>query len=118
MKTFNRRTLDFFNARAYFYLSLAYERCGRPAPKGAEGRHERRGSATPCLFFLGIWMFNLQLFGKRVYVFDTTKKLLDFGQGAATLHYMCLTGQLEPEVEHPTVQNLGWRANPSPANGP
>mmetsp|Transcript_6087 Transcript_6087/g.15602 ORF Transcript_6087/g.15602 Transcript_6087/m.15602 type:complete len:503 (-) Transcript_6087:118-1626(-) len=29
LKSFNRRTLDFFTARAYFYLSLAYERVGR-----------------------------------------------------------------------------------------
>jgi 26S proteasome regulatory subunit N3 len=28
LKTFNRRTLDFFITRAYFYMSLAYERSG------------------------------------------------------------------------------------------
>jgi 26S proteasome regulatory subunit N3 len=28
LKTFNRRTLDFFITRAYFYMSLAYERAG------------------------------------------------------------------------------------------
>merc|ERR1712066_844814 len=31
LKTFNRRTLDIFSARAYFYLSLLYEREGRLA---------------------------------------------------------------------------------------
>lgn len=31
LKTFNRRTLDIFSARAFFYLSLAYEREGRLA---------------------------------------------------------------------------------------
>merc|ERR1719476_1251675 len=29
LKSFNRRTLDIFTAKAYFYLSLAYERAGR-----------------------------------------------------------------------------------------
>mmetsp|Transcript_96290 Transcript_96290/g.281262 ORF Transcript_96290/g.281262 Transcript_96290/m.281262 type:complete len:512 (-) Transcript_96290:292-1827(-) len=31
LKSFNRRTLDIFSARAFFYLSLAYEREGRLA---------------------------------------------------------------------------------------
>eukprot|EP00435_Cladocopium_sp_Y103_P010979 s4390_g2.t2 len=55
LKTLNRRTLDFFNARAYFYLSLAYERCGRlseirpellAAYRSACLRHDQMGQAT------------------------------------------------------------------------
>merc|ERR1719476_330934 len=36
LKSFNRRTLDFFLARAYFHLSLAYDREGRLAEIRAE----------------------------------------------------------------------------------
>ena len=55
LKTQNRRTMDFFNARAYFYLSLAYERCGRlseirpellAAYRSACLRHDQMGQAT------------------------------------------------------------------------
>lgn len=55
LKTLNRRTLDLFNARAYFYLSLAYERCGRlseirpellAAYRSACLRHDQMGQAT------------------------------------------------------------------------
>jgi len=55
LKTFNRRTCDVFNARAYFYLSLAYERGGRlselrsellAAYRTACLRHEPMGQAT------------------------------------------------------------------------
>lgn len=55
LKTHNRRTMDFFSARAYFYLSLAYERNGtlsdlRPellaAYRTACLRHEAMGQAT------------------------------------------------------------------------
>eukprot|EP00929_Paragymnodinium_shiwhaense_P101203 TRINITY_DN640_c0_g1_i2.p1 TRINITY_DN640_c0_g1~~TRINITY_DN640_c0_g1_i2.p1 ORF type:complete len:512 (-),score=176.50 TRINITY_DN640_c0_g1_i2:250-1785(-) len=55
LKTFNRRTLDIFNARAYFYLSLAYERVGRMNELRSELlaayrttclRHEPMGQAT------------------------------------------------------------------------
>eukprot|EP00930_Biecheleria_cincta_P103510 TRINITY_DN954_c1_g1_i1.p1 TRINITY_DN954_c1_g1~~TRINITY_DN954_c1_g1_i1.p1 ORF type:complete len:513 (+),score=132.78 TRINITY_DN954_c1_g1_i1:197-1735(+) len=55
LKTFNRRTIDIFSARAYFYLSLAYERCGRlseirpellAAYRTACLRHDQMGQAT------------------------------------------------------------------------
>lgn len=55
LKTFNRRTLDVFTARAYFYLSLAYERCKRldeirpellAAYRTACLRHDNIGQAT------------------------------------------------------------------------
>jgi len=55
LKTLNRRTLDMFSARAYFYLSLAYERCGRlseirpellAAYRTACLRHDQMGQAT------------------------------------------------------------------------
>merc|ERR1719277_975766 len=55
LKTFNRRTLDVFSAKAYFYLSLAYERAGRlselrpellAAYRTACLRHDAMGQAT------------------------------------------------------------------------
>jgi len=55
LKSFNRRTLDIFSARAYFYLSLTYERKGqlselRPellaAYRTACLRHDAMGQAT------------------------------------------------------------------------
>lgn len=55
LKSFNRRTLDMFTARAYFYLSLAFERCGRlgeirtellAAYRTACLRHDAMGQAT------------------------------------------------------------------------
>jgi len=55
LKTFNRRTLDIFASRAYFYLSLTYERKGqlsdlRPellaAYRTACLRHDAMGQAT------------------------------------------------------------------------
>eukprot|EP00933_Yihiella_yeosuensis_P007578 TRINITY_DN112677_c0_g1_i1.p1 TRINITY_DN112677_c0_g1~~TRINITY_DN112677_c0_g1_i1.p1 ORF type:complete len:511 (-),score=134.27 TRINITY_DN112677_c0_g1_i1:68-1600(-) len=55
LKTHNRRTLDIFSARAYFYLSLAYERCNRLAEirpellaayRTACLRHDQMGQAT------------------------------------------------------------------------
>jgi 26S proteasome regulatory subunit N3 len=55
LKPFNRRTLDIFNARAYFYLSLTYERAGKlselrwellAAYRTACLRHEPMGQAT------------------------------------------------------------------------
>jgi len=55
LKTFNRRTLDIFNARAYFYLSLIYEKNGRlseirsellAAYRSACLRHDNMGQAT------------------------------------------------------------------------
>eukprot|EP00442_Polarella_glacialis_P009184 CAMPEP_0115092356 /NCGR_PEP_ID=MMETSP0227-20121206/26713_1 /TAXON_ID=89957 /ORGANISM="Polarella glacialis, Strain CCMP 1383" /LENGTH=509 /DNA_ID=CAMNT_0002484151 /DNA_START=33 /DNA_END=1562 /DNA_ORIENTATION=- len=55
LKTFNRLTLNIFTARAYFYLSLAYERCGRLAEirpellsayRTACLRHDTMGQAT------------------------------------------------------------------------
>lgn len=55
LKSFNRRTLDVFSARAYFYLSLAYERVGRiselrpellAAYRTACLRHDSMGQAT------------------------------------------------------------------------
>lgn len=55
LKSFNRRTLDVFLARAYFYISLAYERLGRLAELRPELlsayrtaclRHDAMGQAT------------------------------------------------------------------------
>jgi len=55
VKTFNRRVFDVFNARAYFYLSLAYERVGRLSELRSELlmayrtsclRHEQMSQAT------------------------------------------------------------------------
>mmetsp|Transcript_11376 Transcript_11376/g.25078 ORF Transcript_11376/g.25078 Transcript_11376/m.25078 type:complete len:500 (+) Transcript_11376:116-1615(+) len=55
LKGFNRRTLDMFSARAYFYLSLAYERNNRlselrpellAAYRTACLRHDAMGQAT------------------------------------------------------------------------
>jgi len=55
LKALNRRTLDVFASRAYFYLSLAYERCGRlseirpellAAYRTACLRHDQMGQAT------------------------------------------------------------------------
>lgn len=55
LKTFNRRTLDVFSSRAYFYLSLAYERSGKLADLRPELlaayrtaclRHDAMGQAT------------------------------------------------------------------------
>jgi len=55
LKTFNRRTLDFFNTRAYFYMSMAYERSGEleqiraellAAYRTACLRHDVMGQAT------------------------------------------------------------------------
>jgi 26S proteasome regulatory subunit N3 len=55
LQPFNRRTMDIFNAKAYFYLSLAYERSGqlsevRPelmdAYRTACLRHEQMSQAT------------------------------------------------------------------------
>jgi 26S proteasome regulatory subunit N3 len=55
LKTFNRRTLDFFSNRAYFYMSLAYERSGEleqiraellSAYRTACLRHDMMGQAT------------------------------------------------------------------------
>lgn len=55
LKTFNRRTLDFFTNRAYFYMSMAYERSGEleqiraellAAYRTACLRHDVMGQAT------------------------------------------------------------------------
>lgn len=55
LKTFNKRTLDFFATRAYFYMSIAYERCGESDQIRAELiaayrtaclRHDVMGQAT------------------------------------------------------------------------
>lgn len=55
LKTFNRRTLDFFTTRAYFYMSMAYERFGElediraellAAYRTASLRHDVMGQAT------------------------------------------------------------------------
>jgi 26S proteasome regulatory subunit N3 len=55
LKTFNRRTLDFFTTRAYFYMSMAYERAGEleqiraeliAAYRTACLRHDVMGQAT------------------------------------------------------------------------
>jgi 26S proteasome regulatory subunit N3 len=55
LKTFNRRTLDFFTTRAYFYMSMAYERSGELEQLRAELlaayrtaclRHDVMGQAT------------------------------------------------------------------------
>lgn len=55
LKTFNRRTLDFFTNRAYFYMSMAYERSGEleqiraellAAYRTACLRHDAMGQAT------------------------------------------------------------------------
>lgn len=55
LKTFNRRTLDTFNARAYFYLALVYERQGKLTELRSEFlagyrtaclRHESMSQAT------------------------------------------------------------------------
>lgn len=55
LKTFNRRTIDFFTTRAYFYLSMAYERSGELEQIRAELiqayrttclRHDVMGQAT------------------------------------------------------------------------
>jgi len=55
LKTFNRRTLDFFSTRAYFYMSMAYERSGEleqiraellAAYRTACLRHDVMGQAT------------------------------------------------------------------------
>jgi len=55
LKTFNRRTIDFFATRAYFYMSMAYERCGEldqiraeliAAYRTACLRHDVVGQAT------------------------------------------------------------------------
>jgi len=77
LKTFNRRTLDFFNARAYFYLSLAYERCGRlselrpellAAYRSSCLRHDQIGQAT---------LLNLLLRNYLAYnLFDQALKLV------------------------------------------
>jgi len=55
LKSFNRRTLDFFTNRAYFYMSMAYERSGElehirsellGAYRTACLRHDMMGQAT------------------------------------------------------------------------
>jgi 26S proteasome regulatory subunit N3 len=55
LQSFNRRTMDIFNARAYFYLSLAYEHSGKlseirselmDAYRNACLRHEQMSQAT------------------------------------------------------------------------
>merc|ERR1719498_2199088 len=55
LKSFNRRTLDFFTNRAYFYMSMAYERSGEleqiraellAAYRTACLRHDAMGQAT------------------------------------------------------------------------
>jgi len=55
LKSFNRRTLDFFTTRAYFYMSMAYERSGELEQIRAELigayrtaclRHDVMGQAT------------------------------------------------------------------------
>eukprot|EP00927_Polykrikos_kofoidii_P039752 TRINITY_DN34071_c0_g1_i1.p1 TRINITY_DN34071_c0_g1~~TRINITY_DN34071_c0_g1_i1.p1 ORF type:complete len:534 (+),score=115.92 TRINITY_DN34071_c0_g1_i1:91-1602(+) len=69
LKTFNRRTLDIFNAKAYFYLSLAYERVGRCSELRSELlagyrtaclRHEPMSQATILnLLLRNYLMYNL-----------------------------------------------------------
>jgi len=55
VKTFNRRAMEYFTARSYFYLSMAYERVGRLAEIRSELlaayrtaclRHEQMNQAT------------------------------------------------------------------------
>merc|ERR1712113_665303 len=99
LKTFNKRTLDVLSARAYFHLSLAYQREGRlaeirPELLGAYRtaclRHDSMGQAT---------LLNLLLRNYLAYnLYEQALKLVqktNFPESRPNARYLLYIGQIK-----------------------